>query len=184
MMLSGSVTRAGAKFICARISLRTSMPLGDLTQGQPLGHNLEYGPLRDDLGLLAALGHALPHRIGDLLDALDEFARLALGFDANAVLAEGEFQASRGEGAGENQFARIVRDVDEPACAWIEGAEPTHVDIPTCIELGERQCGELATAAVDEIELGQTIEQCLRKTYWPRTASCSSRRRQRAHARW
>jgi hypothetical protein len=119
--------------------------LGDLNQGQPLRYNLEYGPFRDDLGFLAALGHALAHRIGDLLDALDEFARLALGFDANAVLAEGELQASRGEHAGENQLARIVRDVDEPACARIESAEPTHVDIPACIELSERQCGEMAS---------------------------------------
>src|SRR5262249_56513049 len=97
--------------------------------------------------------------VGDLLDLADEFADLAFAPDAQAPFAGLDLQPGRGEGAGENQFARVMGNIDEAAGARIEAAELADVHIALRVELGEGQCGEFAIAAVDEVELIETVEQ-------------------------
>ena len=67
-------------------------------------------------------------------------------------------------GTNEISFSQLLGDVDKSASTGIETAELADIDVTGRVELRERQCRELAIAAIDEIELRETIEQGLRMT--------------------
>jgi hypothetical protein len=80
------------------------------------------------------------------------FARALLD-DPSAAVLDRDFQAAGGEGAGEDDLAGVLADVDEAAGAGQPGAEAADVEVAAFVALGEAEARHIQAAAVVEIEL-------------------------------
>ena len=84
--------------------------------------------------------------------ALHELARPAFLDDPELAVLDRDLEAAGGERAGEDDGARILRDVDEAAAAVQLAAELAGVDVALLVHLGDAEAGEVEPAAVVEIE--------------------------------
>ena len=94
---------------------------------------------------MAGLGNAAAIE-GDLLDRAYELARPALFQDAQAVARRLHLEPACGEGAGEEEAAGVLGDVDEPPCSGEAAAETAHIHVSGFIDLGHAEAGKIETA--------------------------------------
>ena len=124
----------------------------DFSQAQPARRQFEDAALGDVEHRLPQRGRA-PAGEGDLLDLGAEFSRAPFAQDVQAAIERLDRQAARGEGAGQQQLFRVLRDIDEAARARQLRAEAADIDIARRIAFGHTEHGQVQPAAIVEIEL-------------------------------
>ena len=78
-------------------------------------------------------------------------------------MVRSDVQTVSGEGAAEDEFARVLGDVDEATHAGETGAEAGNIDIPILIDLRGTEGGKVEATTVVKIELRRLIDDRLRK---------------------
>jgi hypothetical protein len=102
---------------------------GNFRQHETFSGHFEYSPFGNDLGALAAVDYAVTDGISDLLGGVDKLSNLPLFTDVQNPIVRIDLQSRGRESSGEQQFARVMSDIDKTTRARIEAAEFADVHI-------------------------------------------------------